>query len=370
MNAYDFGTMPTSDFSYTDGGGIFYVALGIDETSNTVYYHLHGMIENNYGGYGTYGDYNAMEYGKYYSIEELVLYGNYNSTTLFHNILVYDYGFLEVPAHLLSNTSYAFDTAKYTVYNWNQSYTFATFSCAIAGTMQNNIFYSNIQYTENATYTYALSPNPISVGTFQIYPLLELYQGQSYLYTGNVYLSGDSNINGTYNITSSGILVGLFPNYLRSPKIDFPFHSVLGNTSFTSGTFTFTLSPRNGASDIISESIEIIITFSDSSTFSALYVIDWYNYNYVNPRTEENQNTGGGQETQLGNFFIDFIIIFIPSMFMGIYFGRNGFFIGLVLVSGIGWISGLMPIWFIFLAGIGLILLLFSNVDIGGMIRH
>jgi hypothetical protein len=218
--------------------------------------------------------------------------------------------------------------------------------------MSNPIFEYNHTFppTNNfnsITYDYSISPIPV-VGSFPISWVMS--QGTTYTYNGYIYLNSQLTLNGTYFIETSGL--SLSQDVSNSTSV------VLSGT-ITKGQFTFQFAPRNNP-NIVYEAIYI---FWNVSTFASYetYVLEWTTVS--NPSIPSGT---GFAYLDLSIFIGIFMVIFIPAMIMGIYFGRNGFFVGLILVTGIGVISGLMPIWFAFLLAIGLIALLFTN-NIGGI---
>ena len=58
---------------------------------------------------------------------------------------------------------------------------------------------------------------------------------------------------------------------------------------------------------------------------------------------------------------VPFLIIFLPPAIISFTAGKVGFFIGLILTLSVGTYVGVVPVWMIFLVGIGLVLLLYSR---------
>jgi hypothetical protein len=106
-----------------------------------------------------------------------------------------------------------------------------------------------------------------------------------------------------------------------------------------------------------------------SSTSTGYILLSYYTpftaIGGYNPPSAGNETETSGSFPVSTTFVFDIIvpwlIIFVPPAILGIYVGKIGFFVGLVLTLSVGTYVGIVPIWVIFLVGLGLILLLYSR---------
>ena len=220
---------------------------------------------------------------------------------------------------------------------------------------------SNIVLPSSATFVYTFTPTPISIALNQYsttrtspYDVVQLSQGTTYTYNGYLYNSNTTlSGNGTFTVQSSGLSLS---------SDSFSYTLVLTGT-VTNGQFVFQFAPRNNPNPVIYENI--IVSWNTTSTSGySIMLIFWES----NPITTAPPTSSGGFgfSGNLGSFLGLFLLIFIPTMGFTIYLGTKGFLIGLSLMMGIGVITGLLPLWFIFMMGISMILLLFTN-NVGGI---
>lgn len=212
----------------------------------------------------------------------------------------------------------------------------------------------------SATFQYVFSPLPISETLNQYsssrpspYDLIQLSQGITYTYNGYLYnfnttLSG----NGTFVVSSTGLSLDSTPT-VYTPVVS----GIILN-----GQFVFQFSPRVNPNLIIYENIIVSWNTTTTSGYSIM-LICWIASSSQTPTPTGYQFGFSGD---IGNFLVLFIIIMVPTLFFTFYLGKNGFLIGISLMSCITVVSGLMPIWFLFFTGICLVLLLFTN-NVGGI---
>lgn len=197
-------------------------------------------------------------------------------------------------------------------------------------------------------FSFSITPNPISVGVFNF----EAYQGISY--TMHCYIWDDDNLlteNGTYIIDDK---LGVYQG------------------SFTNGTLTHELSSRSGVVGFY-EQITFVFIMGDGVEIMEFEITAWWEYAPDEPPIVDEDYIQPWIGTQAGtNFMVMMFMVFVPSMILGLEFNQRrgsgllGFMIGLAIMSSIAYLSGFMPLWFLFVMVIAFVVFILHSLR-GGL---
>ena len=224
----------------------------------------------------------------------------------------------------------------------------------------------NAEITTEA-FQHAWSPASLYITQQNPYTYLEtLYQNTAYTFSGYTYIDGLNIGEGTFDIyispysSDSNLLNGWTSSYVAS-----------GTLSSGKLVFGLDLRPLSTVNNYQVIQIFVSITSPLNYSFSELYKIIFVPTLATTPVSS---STGYGSDA-LTNWFVIFLIIFVPPAMLGIMLGKVGFFVGLIMSIGIGAYTLIIPYWMIFLLGIALILLLFEQFeghipDFQGVIRR
>jgi len=182
--------------------------------------------------------------------------------------------------------------------------------------------------TSYKRFSWSLTPQPESQTSYYAV----VYQGIKY--TLNCEIRNSTNglsENGTYTISSQ-------------------METLTGD--IVNGQFSRQLSARQSTTDF-TEQIVIRIDLDDETIIVEL-TFEW-KYTGTPP-----QDTEQGM-AQIVGMIVPFSFLFIPSLILGQEVGKIGFIIGLALGSFCLWMVGLMPIWLVFLIGLGIVALLIKG---------
>lgn len=176
-------------------------------------------------------------------------------------------------------------------------------------------------------FTYSVSPSPIQTTTFAF----TSYQGVPHVFYGYLWDENQTlTEDGTYSVST---------NY--------------GSTSgsITDGQFSFNIVSRvSSTGGDITE--QIIITMTVNGEIIVINITATWLY------AGGQGDTGDGDtyiNTPVMNFFVMFIIVFVPPLGLAFEFSAKGvnpmlgFIGGLLLMTAIGYMSGLTPLWFLFI---------------------
>lgn len=170
-------------------------------------------------------------------------------------------------------------------------------------------------------FTYSLSPAPTekSIIAFTCYQRVA-HTFYGYLWDENQSLTED----GTYSVvTDYGATSG----------------------SIVDGQFNFGLQARSSTTTFTEQ---IVITMTVSGEVIVINITATWTY------TGEAEEEGVYITTPIKNFFVMFLIIFVPPLGLAFEFSARkvnpmlGFIGGLLLMTAIGYMSGLTPLWFLF----------------------
>lgn len=184
---------------------------------------------------------------------------------------------------------------------------------------------------------FTISPYPIHKGVFDF----TAYQLQNYVMT--CYLYDENN-----SLTESG---------------NYQINDMTGITSgsFNNGKFTYTLNKRSSSSDITEQIVIIIIVGEEIMEFEITGYWEYVESAYI-PTPERGE--------AIANLTIMFTFIFVPSIFLAGITNKAGipvigFIVGVVLMTSLGYICGIVPIWFVFVSVLSIVLLLFAMIKTG-----
>jgi hypothetical protein len=199
---------------------------------------------------------------------------------------------------------------------------------------------------------------------------ISLKQGQTYTFTGNVYVNNFLTGSGSYSAGVSELSISAQTAFSSTP-------SSYTTTSFNDGVFTFSLTPRT-ASAIVYQLLKVNFTLSTGETYTATYDLAFYPYGSTNNPSPTPNTSGGINQIDPGmlsggmNTFINFLLLFLviggPAIMLGIKAGSAGFLGGAVLGLGIGVMANLIPFWFIFVVAVGCVavIVLWRNNNTSG----
>lgn len=217
------------------------------------------------------------------------------------------------------------------------------------------------------TFQHAWSPASLYITQQNPYTYLEtLYQNTAYTFSGYTYIDGLNIGEGTFDIyispysSDSNLLNGWTTSYVAS-----------GTLSSGKLVFGLDIRPLSTVNNYQVIQIFVSITSPLNYSFSELYKITFIPTLSTTPVSS---STGYGSDALI-NWFVIFLIIFVPPAMLGLMLGKVGFFVGLIMSIGIGAYTLIIPYWMIFLLGIALILLLFEQFeghipDFQGVIRR
>lgn len=197
---------------------------------------------------------------------------------------------------------------------------------------------SNISPTQQF-FSWSLTPTPIENDNVSF----SAYQKIGYVFLGVVYNdSGYAVENGTFSVVSGkGTQSG----------------------NIISGVFSFPITTRSYATDT---SELFLITITTNTTFIVTVSATWV---FVGSGVTPNGDNG---VTDLGGWILMFFIIFIPMILMVVGCEKAGISVGVGIITGlglsiaIGYLTGLCPLWLLFVMVIILIILLLELIHVRG----
>jgi hypothetical protein len=362
-NYYEFKETYTVVFSY---GGYNYQPSAIltyyNNTAQSGIYELSHTSTNNFSIYARVGNSQGADsfsctYGVSYDVSIRTIV-NYTTNLLSENVSFFTVGYLDNSAYSLGTIGFQNTINQDIAYlnvtsNWLSNGDFAQIS--------NHYFY---QVSSQISFQYQISPTPI-LTTLNVYSTLRateglgsvvydfqaLYYGTTYTVNCQVYTNSSLNSNGTFTVSSAGLsLVSTSLNYIP-----------VASGTITNGEFAFGIAPRNNPNPEIYENLDIY--WNITTSFSNQYILIKYS---IPPPPDQPTNYNFGYTGDITGFIVPLIFILVPTLFLTIYLGKNGFLVGLSLSVGLCAMINLVPIWFVFLTGLCLVLLIFTN-DVGGI---
>ena len=197
---------------------------------------------------------------------------------------------------------------------------------------------------EYQRFSFIVSPTPIQVFGHQIVCYLTVnYKFYGFLKNS----TGEYNENGTFTVTHN-----------------------LGSTTgiINKGLFNFTIVARTSTISGYEDFGILVILETAIEEFKI--TIEWRRYGTEDIPTPS-EEVPWIATTAGTNFIVMMFMVFVPSTMIGFEFSRHkqngllGFMIGLALMSSIAFLSGLMPLWFLFLMLIGFVVYIFFSLKSG-----